>query len=175
MDLHIWDDTGDWPENTCDLTAIESGYDALPDGASLGEWIAAATAEIESDIESDYDADMYGGRGIRVQWLLSDDDGNTLASGSVDCEPPDDADDAIDALLPRWGRSDDEQAIADCSHDWTSEGEGGCDENPGVWSLGGTAMSFSSHCRHCGVRRVEYDPGCQRNHGEFREVRYELP
>ncbi len=55
----------------------------------------------------------------------------------------------------------------DC-HDWTSRGEGGCDDNPGVYSLGGTAMSFASHCRKCGLHRTTLDRGWQRNPGESR-------
>jgi hypothetical protein len=51
-------------------------------------------------------------------------------------------------------------------HTWTSEDEGGCDENPGVWSLGGTAMVYRSHCRCCGLTREESDPGSQRNPGD---------
>lgn len=51
-------------------------------------------------------------------------------------------------------------------HEWTREGEGGCDENPGVWSLGGTAMAYREHCAHCDLRRSVRDPGSQRNPGE---------
>jgi hypothetical protein len=58
-------------------------------------------------------------------------------------------------------------------HSWTSEGEGGCDENPGVWSLGGTTYSFSEHCRYCGVRRLTLHHGRQRNPYECDSVRYE--
>lgn len=60
-------------------------------------------------------------------------------------------------------------------HDWTSEGEGGCDENPGVWSVGGTAMEFASHCRTCGLRRNEYTCGSQRNPGDHDRVEYDMP
>ena len=34
----------------------------------------------------------------------------------------------------------------DCTaatHVWTREGMGGCDENPGVWSVGGTSYAYS--------------------------------
>lgn len=63
----------------------------------------------------------------------------------------------------------------DCDHDWTSEGEGGCDQNPGVWSTGGTSMSFASHCRTCGLHRTEYHCGGQRNPGEHDTVEYSQP
>lgn len=60
-------------------------------------------------------------------------------------------------------------------HDWTAEGEGGCRENPGVWSTGGTSMSFATHCRACGLHRNEYTCGSQRNPGEHDTVSYEMP
>lgn len=63
-------------------------------------------------------------------------------------------------------------------HDWTSDGEGGCTENPGVWSTGGTSMSFVSHCRACGLRRSEMTRGSQRNPGnpgDHDTTQYEMP
>lgn len=62
-----------------------------------------------------------------------------------------------------------------CDHDWTSEGLGGCRENPGVWSLGGTAFKISSRCRRCGLRRDEHICGAQRNPDEHDTVSYFLP
>lgn len=59
-------------------------------------------------------------------------------------------------------------------HDWTSEGEGGCTENPGVWSVGGTAMTFDSHCRRCGLHRHEHHTGSQRNPGDHDTVTYRM-
>ena len=59
-------------------------------------------------------------------------------------------------------------------HDWTSDGEGGSTENPGVWSHGGTTMSFASHCRKCGLHRLEKTPGSQRNPGGHDTVEYEM-
>jgi hypothetical protein len=61
----------------------------------------------------------------------------------------------------------------DCDHDWSSEGEGGCDENPGVWSTGGTTLVFRDHCDHCGIIRTRTDVGSQRNPGKHDTVRYE--
>src|SRR5690606_24674413 len=59
-------------------------------------------------------------------------------------------------------------------HDWTSEGEGGCDQNPGVWSTGGTSMTFCTHCRRCGLMRREVVYGSQRNPGQADTVSYEM-
>ena len=60
-------------------------------------------------------------------------------------------------------------------HEWvaTVKIDGGCSDNPGVMSLGGTAMEFRTHCERCGLRRVEVTSGCQRNAGQARHtVRY---
>lgn len=43
---------------------------------------------------------------------------------------------------------------------------GGCRENPGVWSTGGTSFRFASVCRLCGKYKSETTPGCQRNPDE---------
>lgn len=40
-----------------------------------------------------------------------------------------------------------------CPHEWTSDGEGGLAENPGVYGIGGAAIMARDHCRFCGVRR----------------------
>lgn len=59
------------------------------------------------------------------------------------------------------------------AHRWTSKGTGGCDSNPGAWSLGGTAYRFEARCLVCGVHRIEIHHGYQRNPGECDVVRYE--
>jgi len=76
-----------------------------------------------------------------------------------------------DALIRRAGGD------PDCDHDWdaTVEIEGGCRENPGVWSNGGTAMTIRDHCRTCGLRRTHHSTGSQRNPGEVDTYTYEQP
>lgn len=59
-------------------------------------------------------------------------------------------------------------------HDWTSEGDGGLKENPGVWSTGGTSIIFHSHCRKCGLHRVLNTTGSQKNPGEHDTVTYRM-
>ena len=58
------------------------------------------------------------------------------------------------------------------AHEWA--GEGGCDENPGVWSLGGTTLVFRERCEHCGVLRKSVCRGSQRNPGEQDTRTYEF-
>ena len=60
-------------------------------------------------------------------------------------------------------------------HEWTSEGMGGCDENPGVWSLGGTTIRINMRCIHCEMVRSETFYGSQRNPYECDSVRYLYP
>jgi hypothetical protein len=52
---------------------------------------------------------------------------------------------------------------------------GGLEEDPGVWSLGGTADRYHSVCRHCGTHRHETHYGSQRNPGQVDTVTYEAP
>lgn len=59
-------------------------------------------------------------------------------------------------------------------HDWTSEGEGGIEENPGVWATGGTSLQVDAHCRRCGLHRTERLTGSQRNPGECDTVEYRM-
>jgi hypothetical protein len=60
-------------------------------------------------------------------------------------------------------------------HEWESPHEivGGLKENPGVWSKGGTTMTFHSVCCHCGAHKHETSYGSQRNPGQVDTVTYE--
>jgi len=60
-------------------------------------------------------------------------------------------------------------------HDWTGQGHGGLDENPGVWSAGGTGTRSEEHCRRCGLMRVEMLHGSQRNPGDWDTLTYSMP
>ena len=113
------------------------------------------------------------GSAIDVRWTLYDEDGDELDEGchTVEIEPDHEA--LIHAACYDGYR------VAGCGtspddHDWTGEGEGGCDENPGVWGHGGTAISVSTHCRRCGLHRTEHHTGSQRNPGEHDTVEYEM-
>lgn len=109
---------------------------------------------------------------VRVRWDLLDDD-DEIDSGSVivEIEPKHNR---LIAEVVRWDRPDNFCGDEPYDHDWCSDGEGGCDENPGVWSTGGTSMVFKSHCRRCGLHRTEMHTGSQRNPGEHDTVEYEM-
>jgi hypothetical protein len=140
-----------------------------------------SNAAIESECEDWVSDGEWGNDGVSVNvwWTLTDEDGDEIETGShtVEIEPNHSA-----LIWEACGYTWDESGkhIKGCGedpddHDWTSEGEGGCDENPGVWSTGGTSMSFATHCRKCGLQRHEHSTGSQRNPGEHDTVSYEMP
>lgn len=59
----------------------------------------------------------------------------------------------------------------DEDHDWVRPLDvvGGCRENPGVFSDGGTSMKFYSICSKCGIYKIERHSGSQRNPGALDE------
>lgn len=132
----------------------------------------AAAEEMAAEMADEFVRDgEWGndGASVGVRWAITqaDEDGDEVELASdgltVEIEPD------HDSLIRKAGGD------PDCDHEWTSEGEGGCDENPGVWSHGGTSMSFASHCRTCGLHRVEHHCGSQRNPGEHDTVEYSMP
>jgi hypothetical protein len=110
------------------------------------------------------------GASIDYWWILYDENNEGIASdsGTVEIEP--DHEQLIRNATRGAGCGDDP-----ADHEWNSEGEGGCTENPGVWSTGGTSMVFQSHCEVCGLRRTVRTCGSQRNPGEHDTVEYEMP
>lgn len=65
-----------------------------------------------------------------------------------------------------------------CTHEWRRPYAvvGGCRENPGVWSMGGTRLREEEVCKRCGLYRTTYYAGSQRNPDEPEERReYEAP
>lgn len=145
--LEMWDDDG-----STDTVEFDSRPSAEEIAEACRDWVEGG--EWGDD-----------GASVQVNWTLTDAADEEIGNDveDVDVEPN------HDALIRAAGGD------ADCRHDWTSEGEGGCDENPGVWSTGGTSMAYVQHCRHCGLIRTERDPGSQRNPGEHPTVNYSLP
>lgn len=127
-------------------------------------------AESQADAETTewIEGGEWGNEGASVSawWTLTDEDGEEVADGSVTVEIPADE----DALIPSTECGD---SVDD--HDWTSEGCGGLEENPGVWPTGGTSMMFKTRCSCCGLIRIEKTTGSQRNPGEHDTVEFEMP
>lgn len=116
-----------------------------------------------------YGFDPEGAR-VVVSWAIVDPDGDEQSSGTVEIDIAPDHEALIRAEAGDRGCGLDPE-----DHDWTSEGEGGCRSNPGVWATGGTSMSFASHCRDCGLHRIEHTTGSQSNPGESDTVEYDMP
>jgi hypothetical protein len=66
---------------------------------------------------------------------------------------------------------DEPDCVPGVRHLW--RGVGGCDSNPGVWSIGGTAYRYVAECIVCGCRRTATCFGGQRNPGQCDTVRFE--
>lgn len=125
--------------------------------------LAAATKKLEAWLRGG----EWGEEGARVTGEVTRLRGDRLiedesATVTVEIEP-----DHI-TLMRRAGASD-------CDHEWSSEGEEGCWENPGVWSGGGTSIISSVHCIHCGLKRVDRTTGPQHNRYEHDTVEYRMP
>lgn len=73
----------------------------------------------------------------------------------------------------------DDPKAPDCKdgqeHEWHTPHNvlGGLEENPGVWSAGGTSMVFKSVCKHCGCVKTEFFCGTQRNPGQCDTIEYD--
>ena len=156
--VHLQDD--DFGEETRKFS-IPAGTKKEQDAAA---WDKAAKIAEDWAHEGDWGDDGYS---VLVMYWIEDEEYEEHDFDprwiTIDIDPDE------DALIEAAGGD------TECNHEWSSEGEGGCDENPGVWSLGGTTLEFRSHCIHCGIIRTEIDPGSQRNPGEHRRARFELP
>ncbi len=130
-----------------DIT-IPAGTEASQDAAAWEAAVEAAAAWIREGEWSEEGAIVWA----RYWWEDADYDTRDYAR-TVEIEPD------HGRLIAAGGDTD-------CEHDWTSDGEGGLAENPGVWSCGGTTMTFAAHCRRCGLHRVKTCYGAQRNPGQ---------
>lgn len=133
----------------------ESGASELIEAESLE---AALEAAQEWASEGSYDERVN----VRVWVDEIDEDGEAIpgehASGDVDAGP-----------LPKPEST--ECGEDDEDHDWQSPLElvGGCTENPGVWSTGGTSFRYEYVCAKCGMYKTVNTTGQQKNPGDLDE------
>lgn len=129
----------------------------------------AQALEIAADIARD---GSWGDEGAMITVCVAelDEQGAVVTADGIDVAIPPNH----EALIRQAAGGADICGLDPDHHDWTSKGEGGCDQNPGVWSHGGTSLTFASHCRRCGLHRVEHRPGCVRDPGEHDTVRYTM-
>jgi len=140
----------DEDEDTITVTASDDGSSEETTCERGDDYEALARGLFE---DADYG---HGDYRVTIRWEATDADGDEIDGGTYEMT----------------GETEEPPCPAADEHDWTSEGEGGCDSNPGVWSTGGTGMNFHSHCRACGLKRVEHHTGIQRNPGECDTTTY---
>lgn len=138
----------------------QGGHTEILDCSSLEKAVELGEKLLQDGDWGDPTDENYGGW-VTATVVETDDEGNHVDSVSI----------AV-LLTPKE---------PDCDHDhyeheWSSEGEGGCDQNPGVWGIGGAAILVREHCIHCGVIREEITgdtnpPNC----GNRNCVRYRWP
>lgn len=148
-ELEMRDDGGGDETITIEADTLEEAHDIAC--SEVAEWCNGVDWGIE-------------GASVQCWYTLTDEEGNEedgYLDVNIECNE--------DALIKAAGGD------IDCNHKWTAEGEGGCRENPGVWSLGGTSMSFATHCTECGLHRKEYITGSQKNPGDHDTVSFSVP
>ena len=156
------------------------------EGGQLGE-------EHEEITASDDDAAIEAARFTACEWVRDgdwdpsgalvtvdyevwsgglDESGHMIDQGSVEVEVEANHESLIRDAASAALYSDQIYQILDCEHEWSRDGEGGCSENPGVFSTGGTTIVTSEHCVNCGLHRTWTRHGSQRNPGESDTVKY---
>jgi hypothetical protein len=115
--------------------------------------------------EGDWGTDGYR---VRGNWTLFDHEAEKIDSEDVDVDIEPDHETQIKKAVIDL---DSICGTDPSDHYWTTDGEGGCEGNPGVLLHEGTLMSFNSHCRRCGLHRItrsNYD------HSDFDTVEYRM-
>lgn len=117
------------------------------------------------------------GASVSVDVIQTDEDGAEIDRESITVEIEPDHSHLIKQAVKAAGYDAKERSCGNNpdDHDWTSEGEGGLKENPGVWSTGGTSLLTKDHCCRCGLHRTQKITGSQRNPGEHDRTEYEMP
>ena len=147
----------------------ESGHSEEIEAESMEEALGIAREIVEGG--------EWGENGASISvWVTKEVDGEEVDREWITVEIPPDHEALIREAVYEAGL----QISAVCGtdpdcHDWTREGHGGCDENPGVWSTGGTGLSIVEHCSHCGLQRERQIVGSQCNPGEHDTVVYTVP
>jgi len=153
-------------------------YTYREDGGYTAPIIDASSMEDALEIAREMaEGGEWGDNGASISvWVTQEVDGEEMDREWLTVEIPPNH----EALIREAVREAGLQIVAVCGtdpdcHEWTGEGHGGCDENPGVWSTGGTGLVIVEHCRQCGLKREQYIVGSQCNPGEHDTVSYAMP
>lgn len=124
-------------------------------------------------IEGDWDPK---GAIVPVDYILwtnkIDEDGYIIDHGTVEIHLEPDHEALIKLAVSEAGYTCQCNNVLNCEHNWSRENEGGCNENPGVYSTGGTTIIINEHCTKCGLHRAWTRYGSQRNPGQSDLVDY---
>jgi hypothetical protein len=74
--------------------------------------------------------------------------------------------------IPECTSSCPEEGPDDGGHNWQRPHSivGGLEDNPGIWSCGGTSMEYKSVCIRCGATMVEKEPGNQNRNEQYTTI-----
>ena len=130
------------------------------DATTDADAIVAAAAAVSDAAREYVDAGEYGDGGeIEVGWELvaisEDDSEEVIDEGRETVAIPVDHASRIREVMGRSGCG-----LSPDDHAWALAA-GGCAENPGVWSSGGTAIHCEEVCTRCGLHRVTTHGGSQ--------------
>lgn len=145
-----WEDRWHADDGNCEITGeYSNGRDAAEDYVSDGDW-GDEPCSISVSVWREA-IDLSNGEIIRIDKQSFDVDTPACEEEEPDCRDTE-------------------------KHDWQSpEWLGGCRENPGVWSTGGTSGTSKSVCANCGAYRFHTWSGPQKNPGEPNEtISYEM-
>lgn len=138
-------------EAESDSDATEQGRDWIEDGEWSEPWDGDEDLYETIDLPCEVAPHIY-----RIEVDGSSLDEDAMRDEAMDCSG-------------RYEREQPEcEAADDGEHDWQAPYHlvGGCRENPGVWSTGGTSFTVTEVCARCGIYRTTHIPGSQRNPDE---------
>ena len=114
---------------------FEINLDGTTETLDINSWDEAQDAAEEWAQQGSWDEPCY----VSPRVTEYDDEGNEVTT------------ETFEVLV---GDEPEEPSCTEDEHDWCSpEWLGGCRENPGVWSLGGTQINRVTVCSNCGVYR----------------------
>ncbi len=147
---------------------VEGGCEEIVDDArDLGEAI-----EIVEELVRETSSYPTGAT-LSVSIEERDEDGEVIRRRHITVDIPPDEEALIRAAT--WFSHQRSCGNNPDSHAWSSRQEGGNSENPGVWGIGGTALTIDERCKDCGLHRTRHVCGTQRGPYDHDRTVYTMP